>query len=146
MYEQTAVYTGKQKHSKRTMILAITLDSPAAKIIADAMENGASIRQAHAEVEDWLRRRHESGEEHVQWWGLSVTYSCYFRMNPTITVVQKRAEGSNDQILPGARKSVKRLNIVTRTQKRKSETFRAFATRTRNRSLKQPSNQARGTK
>ena len=89
-------YTGKKKHSKRTMIAAIPLDSPAAKIIADAMESGASIRQAHAEVEDWLRRQHESGEENVKWWGLSATYSCYLRMKPTFTVVQKRAQGSDD--------------------------------------------------
>ena len=78
------------------MIATIPLDSPAAKIIANAMESGASIRQARDEVEDWLRRRHESGEINVQRLGPSATYSCYLCTNPTVTVVQKRAQGSDD--------------------------------------------------
>ena len=78
------------------MIAAIPLDLPAAKIIADVMERRASIRQAHDKVMDWLRRQHESGKHDVRWWGLSDTYSCYLRMNPTVTVVQKQAQGSDD--------------------------------------------------
>ena len=89
-------YTGEKATSPRTMLVAIPLDSPAARIIAESMEEGAKIRRAHQNVLDWLRRRHEAGENNVQYWGLSATYSCYLRMNPTVTVVQKRAQGSDD--------------------------------------------------
>ena len=44
----------------------------------------------------WLGRRHDSGKLNVKWWGLSTTYSCYLPMNPTVTVVQKRVQGSDD--------------------------------------------------
>ena len=70
-----------------------------AAIIAESIEDGAGIRRAHSDVMDWLRRRHESGKQDMRYWGLSATYACYLRMNPTVTVVQKRAQDSNDQEL-----------------------------------------------
>ena len=60
------------------------------------MEDGNGIRRAHADVMDWLRRRNDGGELNVLWWGLSSTYSCFLRMSPTVTVVQKRAQGGED--------------------------------------------------
>jgi hypothetical protein len=48
-------------------------------------------------VMNWLRRRHASGEANVKYWGMSATYSCYLRMNSVVTVVQKRAQGSDDE-------------------------------------------------
>ena len=83
-------YSGERTHTARPTLHAILMDSPAALIIAKAMVDGNGIRQAHVDVMDWLRRRYDSGEVNVKWWGLSATYSCYLRMNPTVTVVQKR--------------------------------------------------------
>ena len=77
------------------MLAVIPLDSPAARIIAESVKEGAKIGRAHQNVLDWLWRRHEAGENNVPYWGLSETYSCYLRINPTITVVQKRAQGSD---------------------------------------------------
>ena len=78
------------------MFAAIPLELPAAGLVAEATEDGTGIRQAHADVMDWLWRWYNSGKVNVKWWGLSATYSCYLRMNPTVTVVQKRAQGSDD--------------------------------------------------
>ena len=86
-------YDGKRTHTARPTLHAIPLGSPAALIIAEAMVDGNGIRRAHAYVMDWLRRRHDSGKVNVKWWGLSTTYLCYLRMNSTVTVVQKRAQG-----------------------------------------------------
>ena len=58
-------YNGKKNHSPRTMLAAIPLDSPAGRIVAEAMEDGNGIRRAHADVMDWLRRRHDRGEPNV---------------------------------------------------------------------------------
>ena len=60
------------------------------------MVDGNGIRQAHADVMDWLRRWYNSGKVNVKWWGLSATYSYYLHMNPTVTVVQKKAQRSDD--------------------------------------------------
>ena len=94
--KEGTVYTGERTGSPRTELMAIPLGSVAAAIIAESMEDGAGIRRAHLDVLDWLYQRVESGKQDVQWWGLSATYSCYLRMNPTVTVVQKRAQGSDD--------------------------------------------------
>ena len=89
-------YTGVRKQSSRVMLRAVPLDSIGAAIIAESMEDGSGIRRAHSDAMDWLRRRHESGEADVPHWGLSATYQCYLRMQPTVTVVMKRAQGSTD--------------------------------------------------
>lgn len=90
-------YTGERAASSRMMMAAIELGSVASEIIAESMEDGAGSRRAHEDVCDWLRRRHESGEEDVPHWGPSATYSCYLRMKPVVTVVLKRAQGSDDE-------------------------------------------------
>ena len=82
------------------MLAAIPLDSPGARIIADTMESGGTIKRAHANCIAWLRIRYKAGEKDVPDWRLSATYSCYLRMNPTITVVEKRAQGSFDPNSP----------------------------------------------
>ena len=89
-------FEDEKKHYPRTMLVAIPLDSPLARIISEAMEDGNGIRRAHADVMDCLRCRNNGGELNVLWWGLSSTYSCFLRMSPTVTVVQKRAQGSDD--------------------------------------------------
>ena len=53
-------YNGERTHTARPTLHAIPLDSPAALIIAEAMVDGNGIRRAHADVMDWLWRRHES--------------------------------------------------------------------------------------
>ena len=89
-------YTGVRQSSSRERLMAVPLDSVGASIIAKSMEDGAGIRRAHADAMDWLRRRHEAGEADVPYWGLSATYACYLRMQPTVTVVQKRGQGNSD--------------------------------------------------
>ena len=89
-------YTGERAPSHRQMLIRVPLGSTAAEIIAESMTDGAGIRRAHSDAMDWLRRRHESGEENVPYWGVSASYECYRRMNPTVTIVQKRAQGSSD--------------------------------------------------
>ena len=78
------------------MLAAIQLNSVVARIIAKSIEDGAGIRRAHQNAMQWLRRRIEAGEQNVEYWGLSATYACHLRMKPTVTVVQKRGQGSND--------------------------------------------------
>ena len=56
-------YEDEKKHSPCTMLVAIPLDSPPARIIAEAMEDGNGIRRAHADVMDWLRRRNDGGRD-----------------------------------------------------------------------------------
>ena len=75
---------------------SIQLNSVEAAIIAESMEDGAGIQQAHKDVSDWLRRRHDSGEKNVPHWGISATYACYLRLQLVVTVVQKRSQGSED--------------------------------------------------
>ena len=82
-------YTGDKATSSRVMLAAIPLNSPAARIIADTMEGGGTIKRAHANCMAYLWARHEAGKPDVPFWGLSATYSCYLRMNPTVTVVEK---------------------------------------------------------
>ena len=95
-YEGGREYTGEKTGSDRLMLAAIQPDSVAALIIAESMEDGAGIRRAHQDAMHWLRRRQESGEQDVEYWGLSTSYACYLRMKPTVTVVQKRCQGSDD--------------------------------------------------
>ena len=95
-YEKGEEYTGEKRGSDRMMLAAIPPGSVAALIIAESMEDGAGIRCAHADAMHWLRRRQEAGEENVEYWGLSATYSCFLRMKPTVSVVQKRSQGSDD--------------------------------------------------
>ena len=74
------------------MLEAIPFDSPMARITTNLMETGAKIRRAHANCIAWLQIWHEAGELNVPYWGLSVIYSYYLRMNPTATVVQQVQE------------------------------------------------------
>ena len=60
-------YSGDRKCTARPTLHSISLDSPAARIIAEAMVDGCSIRRAHADVMDWLRRRYDKGESNVKW-------------------------------------------------------------------------------
>ena len=69
------------------LLASIQLNSVAAHIIAESMEDSAGIRRVHSDVCDWLRRRRESGEENVPYWGLSATYACYLHLKPVVTVV-----------------------------------------------------------
>jgi len=90
------VYDPSRASSNRLMLTAIKPNTVAALIIAEAMEDGSGIRGAHEGVMNWLRLRRNCGERDVPHWGLSATYGCYQRMNPTVTVVQKRSQGSDD--------------------------------------------------
>ena len=60
-------YSGEWTCTPRPALHAIPLDSPATRIIAKAMVGGNSIWQAHADVMNWMRRRHDSGEVNVKW-------------------------------------------------------------------------------
>ena len=61
-------YTDARAVSNRMKCASIQLDSVAADIIAESMEDVAGIRRAHKDVCAWLRRRHESGEQNVLYW------------------------------------------------------------------------------
>ena len=89
-------YTGTKTGSNRMTMSSIQLNSVEAAILAESMEDGAGIQRAHKDVSDWLRRRHDSGDKNVPYWGLSATYACYLRLQPVVTVVQKRSQGSED--------------------------------------------------
>ena len=89
-------YTDKKTGSDRMTMASIQLNSVEAAIISESMEDGAGIQRVHKGVSDWLRRRHDSGEKHVSYWGLLATYACYLRLQPLVTVVQKRSQGSED--------------------------------------------------
>ena len=60
-------YTGRIDASPRNQLMSIPLNSVAAAIIAESMEDGAGIRRAHSNAMDWLRRRKESGEDNMQY-------------------------------------------------------------------------------
>ena len=89
-------YTGNKTGSNCMTMASIQLNSVEAAIIAELMEDGAGIQRAHKDMPDWMRRRHDSGEKNVPYWGLSATYACYLRLQPVVTVVQKRLQGSED--------------------------------------------------
>jgi hypothetical protein len=89
-------YTDEKKGSDRLMLVAIQPNSVAALIIAESMEDGAGIRRAHQDAMEWLRRRVEAGQQNMEYWCLLATYTCHLRMKLTVTVVQKRGQGSND--------------------------------------------------
>ena len=90
------VYDSNKAVSDRLKLMAVTPNSVAALLFAELSEDGAGIRRAHEDVLFWLRRRRESGEKYMPYWGLSSTYPCYLRMNQTVTVVQKLSQGSDD--------------------------------------------------
>ena len=59
-------YSGKRTQTTRPTLYTIPLNLPAARIVAESMVDGNGIRQLHADVMGWLRRRHNKGKPNVQ--------------------------------------------------------------------------------
>ena len=81
-------YTGEQKVPNRSAKRLIGDDSPQMTIIADAMEAGFGITQTWEIVN---QHRLQNGEEEV---GRSCIYNAYLRLEPVVTPIKKRKQGS----------------------------------------------------
>jgi hypothetical protein len=68
--------------------VAFKPNSIAVLIIAESMEDGTGIHNAHQGTMQWLCRRIEAGKQDLKYWGLSIIYLCYVHTMPTVTLVQ----------------------------------------------------------
>ena len=93
--EECRVYNPERTPSDRLMLAVIQPNSVVTAIIAKSMEDGAGLRRAHEDDMDYQYRWHEAGDPDVQFWGLVTARNFYISMSPTVTPVQRRAQGSN---------------------------------------------------
>jgi hypothetical protein len=98
------VYDGERRNRTATIDLMVTPDLLEGQIIADAIEGGFSLRHTLELVNE---HRRESKECTV---GLSTVFSAFHRMNPVITPIAKRKQGTTDPNSPWAKA---RLEWVT---------------------------------
>ena len=89
-------YNPSNVSSNHLKLTAIKPNSVATLIIAEAMDDGSGIRRVHEDGLYWLLLCTEYGERDMSHWGLLAPYACYQQMNPTVSVVQKRSQGSDD--------------------------------------------------
>jgi hypothetical protein len=104
MAKQGLVYDGERKASCRDINIMIAPDSFDRQIIADAMEGGFGLRHTQELVNE---HRRDSNKTIV---GLNTVWVAYVRMNPVVTPIGKRKQGTTDPQSPWA---MARLQFVT---------------------------------
>ena len=90
-------YVGELPSGRGGQNTLIKSGSPEEKIVANSMESGRSLRSTTLLVNKHLRKKKQ---EHV---GMSSVHSCYWRLDPVVTAISKRKQGSNDPDSPWAK-------------------------------------------
>ena len=89
-YLNSVAYDGSRA-PRETFAVMVNRGSEEEQIIADAFEDGFSLGMAVENVNHYRRR--EGKEELTR----SAVYGAYLRLNPTITPLKKRSQGSDDR-------------------------------------------------